>query len=159
MTDKVSDKEYAEQAKAYLQQAFRLSMKIKLEQEKISELRSKINYRSPCFDGNGGGFGGSEDKMAAVVAEIVTYEQEKAGQVLEYFRKYKEIEQTINELEDDAERDILERRYLLNQPWESGYDKNSGKYIVGIADSIGYSIRNAYKKHGSALLKLKIPKN
>lgn len=153
----MSDREYAEQVKAYLQQAYRLSLKIRTEQDKIQELRAKIEYRSPTLEGSGGSSGGSEDKMAAVVAEIVAYEQEKAGQMLEYIRKYREIEQVIGEIEDDVERDILERRYLLNQPWESGYDKISGKYIVGIAEDIGYSVRNVYKKHGIALLKIKIP--
>lgn len=153
----MSDREYAEQVKAYLQQAYRLSLKIRTEQDKIKELRAKIEYRSPSFESTGGGSGGSEDKMAAVVAEIVAYEQEKAGQMLEYIKKYREIEQVIGKIEDDVERDILERRYLLNQPWESGYDKNSGKYIVGIAEDIGYSVRNVYKKHGIALLKIKIP--
>lgn len=153
----MSDREYAEQVKAYLQQAYRLSLKIRTEQDKIQELRAKIEYRSPTLEGSGGSSGGSEDKMAAVVAEIVAYEQEKAGQMLEYIKKYREIEQVIGEIEDDVERDILERRYLLNQPWESGYDKISGKYIVGIAEDIGYSVRNVYKKHGIALLKIKIP--
>ncbi len=156
----MNDKEYAKEAKAYLQQAFKLGKRIRTEQEKIDNLRSKIEYKSPSFECQGSGTSvASSDKMAAVVAEIVEYEQEKAQMMLNYIHKYKEIEQTIREIEDDVEREILERRYLLCEPWESGYDKQSGKYIQGIADKIGYSVRNVYKKHGLALIKIKIPEN
>ena len=156
----MSEKEYARQAKAYLQQAFLLGKQIKTEQEKIDHLRSKIEYKSPSFDGQGSGTSGnSSDKMAAVVAEIVEYEQEKAQLMLNYIHKYKEIEQTIGEIEDDVEREILERRYLLCEPWEGGYDKQSGKYIQGIAENVGYSVRAVYKKHGLALIKVKIPES
>lgn len=155
----MTDKEYADKAKAYLQQAYRLDKKIKTEQEKIERLRSKIDYQPPSFEGNGGVFGVVEDKMAAAVAEIVAYEQEKADYTLEYIRKFKEIEKAIGEIEDDLEREVLERRYLLYEPWESGYDKNTGRYIMGIAEKIGYSVRNTYNKHGSALLKIKFPQS
>ena len=155
----MNDKEYAKEAKAYLQQAFKLGKRIRTEQEKIDHLRSKIEYKSPSFEGGGGTNPSGSDKMAAVVAEIVEYEQEKAQMMLNYIHKYKEIEQTIREIEDDVEREILERRYLLCEPWEGGYDKQSGKYIEGIAEKVGYSVRNVYKKHGLALIKIKIPEN
>lgn len=155
----MNDRERSRQAKAYLMQAYRLMQKMKLEQDKIEHLRSKIEYKSPSFEGMGGSCGGAEDKMSLVVAEIVAIEQDKASNFLEYARKYKEIERAIGDIDDDIEKEILERRYLLNEPWESSYDKNSGEYRKGIADKIGYSVRNVYKKHGSALLKIKIPES
>ena len=146
-------------AKEYLQQAFVLKRRMKVELEKVEELMSVLEYRSPSFE-NVGSFGsGNNSKMADTVAKVIDYRQKYEALRAEYVDKYREIERVINELDDISEREILERRYLLCEAWESRYDEKTGEYVVGIAEKMGYSIRRAYQKHGIALTKIKIPEN
>ena len=78
-----------EEVKAYLRQAYKLDKRLQREQMKLEKLRSAVEYRSPAFDGVGGG--GSGDKIGQAVASIV----ERATRVDElaalYTEKYTEI--------------------------------------------------------------------
>lgn len=145
--------------KEYLSQAQRLKRRMKIEREKVEELMSAIEYKSPSFEAIGSFSGGNNDKIPDAIAEAIEYKAKYDTIRAEYARKYCEIEQTINSIEDLEEREVLERRYLLGERWDSKYNAETNEYIIGIADKLGCSVRQAQRKHGTALTKIKIPEN
>ena len=62
----------------------------------------------------------------------------------------------IAAVQDEVQREILERRYLLYQPFVSGYNRKTGDYVRGIAEDMHYSERQIYRLHGMALLKINV---
>jgi hypothetical protein len=46
---------------------------------------------------------------------------------------------------------------LFYESWESKFDKKTGEYVIGIAEKMGYSEQEIYRKHGKALKKIRIP--
>ena len=131
-----------EEVKAYLRQAYKLDKRLQREQMKLEKLRSAVEYRSPAFDGVGGG--GSGDKIGQAVASIV----ERATRVDElaalYTEKYTEIERNIRSVGDYALEEVLELRYLQYMKWEE------------IAQYLNYTIRHTTRLHGLALRKMSL---
>ena len=85
------------------------------------------------------------------MALVVDYEKKANDMVNKLVEKRLEIERTIKCVPDDVQREVLERRYLLFQPWDSGYDKVTGEYIKGIYESMNFSRRQIFNLHGKAL--------
>lgn len=140
-------------AKEYLNQAFVIERQIRLTLEKAERMRDCLEYRSPSFEGTGSG-GGSHDRIGSSVAKIADYERQADELVDRLIDKRLEIENTVKAVCNPVQREILERRYLLYQPWESRFDERSGKYVRGIADEMGYSRRRIFQLHGEALKKI-----
>ena len=140
--------------KEYLNQAYKIDRRIQITRAKADKLLSAITYKSPQFDSIGG-TGNSSDKLGEAMAKVIDYKRKADELVNLLIDKRLEIERTISLLEDPVQREILERRYLLYQPWESRYDDVSGECIKGIAESMGYSQRQIFRLHGIALKKIK----
>ena len=86
-----------------------------------------------------------------VTIRCLDYEKDANRLIDQLVTKRLEIENAIKSVRDDAQREVLERRYLLFQRWESRFDGRTGEYIKGIAESMGYSERQIYRLHGKAL--------
>ena len=137
-------------AKEYLNQAYQIDRQIQVIRGKIDKMRDIATYKSPQFEDNGSrtvGNNSTENK----ILKFVEYESKQEELINNLIDKRNEIEQAINRLADPVQREILERRYLLYQPWESHYDAVSGQYVKGIAESMGYSKRRIFQLHGEAL--------
>ncbi|MBQ6675717.1 MAG: hypothetical protein IJM75_06245 [Ruminococcus sp.] len=141
-------------AKEYLSQAYVIERRIGIIRRKVQALRSALEYKSPNLQGSSGGAAG--DRMSESVAKIIEYEQRAESLVGILIDRRMEIEESINALADPVQREILERRYLLYEPWEGHFDENTGEYIKGIADSMEYTPRRIYQIHGEALKNISV---
>ena len=137
-------------AKEYLNQAYKIDRRIQITLAKAEKMRSGITYKSPSFDSAGSPQGGS-DKLSEAIAKVVDYEREANELINKLVSKRIEIEQTIQSVQDAVQREVLERRYLLYQQWESRFDERTGEYIKGIAEEMGFSRRRIFQIHGEAL--------
>ena len=144
-------------AKEYLQQAYILDRRINITLAKIEKMESALEYKSPSFDSIGGS--GQGDNMADTIAKIVDYKTQAQKLISELVDKRLEIEYAVQSVPDSVQREILERRYLLYQAWESHLDKHTGEITKGIAESMGYSIQHIFRLHGLALKNIQIPKD
>jgi DNA-directed RNA polymerase specialized sigma24 family protein len=131
-----------DEVKKYLRQAEKLDKRLKRERRNLEKLMSAAEYRSPAFEGVGGG--GSGDKICAAVSRIMEEEQRVQELTDLYTAKYVEIEQTIKSIGDDALEEVLELRYLHNKSWED------------IANIMHYALRSVYEFHGQALQKIAV---
>jgi hypothetical protein len=144
-------------AKQYLGQAYKIDKRIKITLAKAEKMRSALEYKSPSFNGTGGGNSDKSAQLADTIAKIDEYEKRADELVDLLIDRRLEIERAIEGIDNPVEREILERRYLLYQSWESHYDAVSCEYIKGIADSMGYSQRRVFQLHGEALKKINVP--
>ena len=145
-------------AKEYLNQAFWLDRRINITLAKAEKMRAIAEYKSPSTE-NTGGSGSSSDKLQNTVEKIIEYEN-RADELIDLLvDKRLEIENAIQAVSDPVQREILERRYLLYQAWESHLDKHTGEITKGIAESMGYSIQHIFRLHGLALKNIQIPKD
>lgn len=145
-------------AKEYLNQAFWLDRKIKITRAKAEKMRAIAEYKSPSMESTSGGNGNNE-KILNAVEKIVEYENKADELINDLVSKRLEIENTIQAVCEPAQREILERRYLLYQPFESRLDKRTGEMAEGIAESMGYSRRRIFQLHDLALKNIQIPKD
>ena len=136
-------------AKKYLQKAYELDREANMLVLKAAAIRQRL-YGRGQMEGNGG-TSHTGDSLGATVAAVIDYEKEVDATIAQLVEKWLRIERTIKAVRDPVEREVLERRYLMYQPFESGYDKRSGEYIIGIAESLGYCERQIYRIHGAAL--------
>lgn len=130
-------------AKEYLSQAKTLDRRINIELKKIEKLRSVLEYRSPSWDGTGSGSSGG-DRLSNAISKIVEYEKKTNKLIDEYTALYGEIDHAIHAIDDEDLVEVLERRYLLYQKWES------------IAKEMRLDLRWIYRLHGRALARIKI---
>lgn len=126
-----------DELKSYLNQVYRLHSRLRREQDKLADIRSAVEYRSPAFDGSGG-HGGS-DKVGVAVANIMEREQRVDDLSAAYTEKYKEVERVIGGLKDDTLEEVLELRYLRFLKWDE------------IAQQMNYTERHITRLHGIAL--------
>lgn len=137
--------------KEYLNQAREIDRRIQLTIAKADKLRSALEYKSPQLDGLGSGGSGAHDSIADAIIKLADYERRANELIGKLVSKRIEIEQTIQSVQDAAQREVLERRYLLYQQWEGYFDERTGEYVKGIAEEMRYSERQIYRLHGEAL--------
>ena len=140
-------------AKEYLSQAYKLDREADMILQKADALRKSLYGRGQ--NGESGNHFSSGDSLAKAIAKVVDYEH-RADEIIDRLIDMRiEIENVIASVPDPTQREVLERRYLLYQPFEGGYDKKTGTYIKGIDESMGYSVRQIYRFHGYGLQKIK----
>ena len=112
--------------------------------QQISELRSqKMN---PSLNIDGMPHGNAHSDLSGYVARLdalvsqLEHEQEMA------VKQYQEIHDQIHKMQDGAEKEVLERRYLMGETWEK------------IAVRMNYNYRWILRIHGKALNNFEIPK-
>ncbi|MBQ7003098.1 MAG: hypothetical protein IJN57_03900 [Oscillospiraceae bacterium] len=141
-------------AKQYLKQVYDLNREINMILAKADAMRKSLYGRGIQYNGTGGG--AASDSIAKAIAKVVDYDHDADEAIDRLVDLRIEIEQAIKAVADPVQREVLERRYLMFEPFESGYDKKTGKYIKGIAESMNYSERQIYRIHGEALLKIHV---
>lgn len=137
-------------AKEYLNQAYHLDRQAEMLIAKAEKLRSSLYGKGVSYDGSKvkGGTGGD---LSDTVAQVIEYEQQATDVINRLIGKRIEIERVIAAVSDADQREVLERRYLLYQPWDSYYDKHTGAYVKGIYESMSYSRRQIFYLHGLGL--------
>lgn len=145
-------------AKEYLNQAYKLDRKADMILQKADAMRKSLYGRGQSYES--GGHSDSSDSIAKAVAKVVDYEQ-KADEVIDkLIDKRIEIENLIKLVPDPVQREVLEYRYLMYMRFESGYNKRTGKYEIGIDEKTGYCVRQVYRYHDEGLQQIsKIIKN
>lgn len=136
--------------KEYLNQVYRIDRRINVTLAKIEKMRASL-YKIGAGGSSVPAQRQSSDSLGAAVAKVLDYEKNANRLIDELVTKRLEIENAIKGVQDAAQREVLERRYLLFQRWESRFDERTGEYVKGIAESMGYSERQIYRLHGKAL--------
>lgn len=140
-------------AKEYLSQAYKLDKQADMIIQKADALRKSLYGRGQNYENTG--HSSNADGIAKAIEKVADYER-KADEVIDKLVDMRiEIENAIASVSDPVQREVLERRYLMYQPFEGGYDKKTGIYIKGIDESMGYSARQIYRFHGYGLQKIK----
>ena len=132
-------------AKEYLQQAFLLDRKIKSKERQLEALKDHAQYTSPQFDNESQPSLLIKSKIEENAVKIVELEKSINQKIQERERLRKEIERTIETVNNPECEAVLQMRYLSFMDWED------------IAYRLGYTTRNAYKIHGRALLLVHVP--
>ena len=106
-------------------------------QEQIDALRSQQMFPSVNHDGmpQGNAHSDLSGYMAKLDALILQLEAEKETAI----REYNEIYNQVQLMQDEAEKEVLERRYLLGDSWWR------------IAVKMNYAESHIYRIHGVAL--------
>lgn len=126
-----------ERKKEYLKGYIYSVRKAQRLKEQIEELRSQQMFPSANHDGmpQGNAHSDLSGYMARLDALVSQLEYEQAMAV----RQYKEIHDRIHQMQDGAEKEVLERRYLLGDSWWR------------IAVKMNYAESHIYRIHGAAL--------
>ena len=140
-------------AKEYLNQVYYIDREITMTLAKADKLRKSLYGKGQKFDDVGGSKSSqSSDEIGDIVAMVIDYEN-KANELIDKLIWARiEIEKAIQLVPDSAQREVLERRYLLFQPWETYFDIKTGDKIIGIDEAMHYSSRQIYRIHRKALL-------
>ena len=127
-----------ERKKEYLKGYIYFVRKAQRLKEQIEELRSQQMFPSVNLDGmpQGNAHSDLSGYMAKLDALILQLEAEKETAI----QKYNEIYNQVQLMQDETEKEVLERRYLLGDSWWR------------IAVKMNYAESNIYKIHGAALL-------
>ena len=140
-------------AKEYLNQAYEIDREINMTLVKVDKLRNSLYGKGQQLDDVGDSKSScSSDHIGDTVALVIDYENKANELIDKLIRARIEIEKAIQLVPDSVQREVLERRYLLFQPWESYFDTRTGEKIVGIDESMHYSSRQIYRIHGKALI-------
>lgn len=113
--------------------------------EQIQKLR--LDTMFPCLLGDGLPRGSSQSDLSDFMAKYDDLIEGLEKESIDAKKEYTEIHRAIQRLKDDEEKEVLERKYLMRQTWET------------IAQSLGCSRITAIRIHGKALENFKVPKD
>lgn len=128
-------------AREYLDQAYKLDREAEMLLQKAESMRRSLYGRGQCIENRT--TCPDNDTIGKTIAKVIDYERradELIGQLVEI---RVEIENAVKEVSDPIQREVLERKYLLYQDWDT------------IAKKLNYSKRQVYRLHNQALEKLK----
>ena len=120
-------------------------MRAKRVAEQIQQLR--LDTMFPCLQGHGIPRGSNQSDLSDYIERHDELMEELKKEELDAIEQYTNIHRAIEWMEDEEEKEILERKYLMRQTWDK------------IAKELGYSRITVIRKHGDALINFKIPKN
>lgn len=113
-------------------------------QEQIQQLR--LDTMFPRLQGDGMPRGSNQSDLSDYMERYDELMNELRKEKLDAVTQYTNIHRAIKRMKDEEEKEILERKYLMRQSWET------------IAGELGISRRTAIRIHGNALINFKIPK-
>lgn len=125
-------------AKEYLREARRLKVAINGKTERMEQLRSIATSVTPQISDMPKG-GGDPQRMAHVVETIVDFSREIAEETVPLVEMQRGIQDTINRIERQDYRTVLELYYLNGYRWDE------------VAGKMNYSSQHTYRLHGYAL--------
>ena len=131
-----------EEKKQYLRRYQTAKRRVGMIQEEIEELRS--SKTSPVGLGDGMPHGSGTSDLSGYAARLDELLRELEAEKEMQMVTYREIRQQIGMVPDPTEREILSRRYLLEQRWEK------------ISVEMNYDYRYVLKLHGKALLHFEV---
>ncbi len=126
-------------AKEYLRQAYIIDRKIKLDTERLSEMRAALYGRGLSCESDGSKHVRRGNGFENALLRVMEQEERLDAEIDQLTAKHLEIEKAIAAVPNEVHREVLTRRYLLYQDWKI------------IADKMNYSERQIYRLHGKAL--------
>lgn len=105
-------------AKEYLQQAYIIDRKIKLDAEKLAAARSEAYGRAVRYDSDGTKATPKGNTAESALLRVAELEERLNAENDELTAKRREIERAVGSVPDEGQREVLTRRYLLHQKWE-----------------------------------------
>ena len=112
--------------------------------EQIQQLR--LDTMFPCMQGDGMPRGSSQSDLSNYMERYDGLMDELKQERVNAIAEYTDIHRAIRKMEDEEEKEVLERKYLMRQSWDV------------IAEGLGVSRRTAIRIHGNALMNFEIPK-
>ena len=131
-------------AKEYLRQAYIIDRKIKLDTEKLEAARSALYGKTVRYDRDGSKSVPHGNGTENAVLRVLELEERFDKEIDRLTEKRQEIEQAVNAVPDEVQREVLTRRYLLYQKWEV------------IAKDMNYSVQHIFRLHSLALKKMRV---
>ena len=131
-----------EKKKEYLWGYQREMRQLKRLEEELAELRLSKMCPSVIQDGMPHASGGGD--LSGYMVQVDRLERKIQKARYKRIRKFKEIRDRIERLEDENEKDVLVYRYILGMKWED----------IAVKMNIGY--RHVLRIHGKALGNLKM---
>lgn len=131
-----------EKKKEYLWGYQREKQKLKRLEEELAELRLSKMCPSANQDGMPHASGSSD--LSGYMVQIDKLERKIQKARYQRIRKFKEIRDRIERLEDENEKDVLMYRYIKGLKWED------------IAVKMGYSWKQIHRFHSNALENFKM---
>lgn len=134
-----------EDKKNYLRQYIEAEKHISLIDDHIEDLRLKRTSPTNVIDGMPKSK--QQSDLSEYAAEIDKCLIELENEKLQSIHIRGDVRRAIQKVRDNAQREVLERRYILDQGWES------------IAVQMNYTYRHVTRLHGEALKSFTIPDN
>ncbi len=128
-------------AKEYLGQAYRIDQRINSKLEQIASLRALIYKVTTTLSDTPKGTSDSSSRES-IIAKMMDLETEINNDIDKLVELKHNIMDLINKVDNPELHIVLEERYLCFKTWEQ------------IAVDMGYSLRNIYMLHASALKKI-----
>lgn len=125
-------------AKEYLSQYRFLAEKLNAKLERYQELQDRATHITPNANGCGSGSEIS-DKVGKIGTLLADISEEMYDDIKRLRQQYKEIEDTISQVDDDTLQILLEKRYISGKTWEQ------------IAVEMNFCYRHTCRLHGIAL--------
>lgn len=113
--------------------------------EQIQQLR--LDAMFPCIQGDGMPRGSSQSDLSDYMEKYEDLMEELKEEKLTALEEMQEIRRQIGKLKDEDEKEVLERRYILIESWDT------------IAEKMGIDKSTATRKHGKALKNFEIPES
>ena len=134
--------------KTYLNQAYRLEQRIRLDKEEIERLQElATSVSGPGFEEHYNATRNTQAPFVKTVEKIIMY-QDRVNEELDLLLRVKEeIQSVINDVDNMDERLVLTYRYIRNFTW------------ARIGDELHADERTVRRWHSRALAHVRIPKN
>lgn len=134
-------------AKEYLLQARYLDNRIASKREQIQNLNDLATKCTSTWSDMPRSQNTGRSRMADCVMKIIDLEEQISKEMVRLVDLKREISETINKVENDEYKTILEKRYLCLMTWEQ------------IAVDMDYSVMHIHRMHGEALKAIVVPKH
>lgn len=135
-------------AKEYLNQAYRLEQRIRLQKERLDELRDLAS--SPASSGFEEHYNPNQPTEAPFVKtlhKVMDLEEKVNDELQKLIKLQAEIQATINKVPNMDERLVLTYRYIKNMSWEQ------------IGSRLYVDERTVRRWHNRGLAHVRIPEN
>lgn len=127
------------EAQEYLLQVQKLDSSIDSRLEQVAHLKAMTTKITTTLKQDVVSGSGNQDKIGDAIAKIIDLENEINGDIDAYVDKKREICRVIESVKDPDQMVVLQKRYLLYEPWEQ------------IALEMHCTYRNVCYIHGRAL--------
>lgn len=135
----MSKKAKPNEAQEYLLQVKRLDANIDSRLEQVAHLKAMTLKITTTLKQDVVSGSGNQDKIGDAISKIIDLENEINQKIDEYVDKKREISRVIGAVKDPDQMAVLQKRYLLYEPWEQ------------IALEMHCTYRNVCYIHGRAL--------